>query len=249
MAIRTLRRLAMGAPSVSPDEILHLPSRDKGRSIKVHVYHPSNIHHPSPILVNFHGSGFIIPMHGSDQPFCRQMSSTANYTIFDAQYRLVPEHPFPAVLDDAEDVVKWVLQRGDEFDLDLLAISGFSAGGNPAAATTFPASTFRCVIAFYPVTDMAVDPGSKKAPDPSGKPIADSVARTISACYLPGIEDKTDPRISPSFAQPSRFLCNVLIITASGDNLALEAESLADRISAESEKHVVCRRMEHCNHA
>ncbi|RSL84992.1 hypothetical protein CDV31_016635 [Fusarium ambrosium] len=233
MAIRTLRRLAMGAPSVSPDEILHLPSRDKGRSIKVHVYHPSNIHHPSPILVNFHGSGFIIPMHGSDEPFCRQISSTANYTIFDAQYRLAPEHPFPAALDDAEDVVKW-------------------ASGNlalAAAATTFPASTFHCVIAFYPVTDMAVDPESKKASEPSGKPIADSVARTISACYLPGIEDKTDPRISPSFAQPSRFLRNVLIITASGDNLALEAESLADRISAESEKHVVCRRMEHCNHA
>lgn len=194
----------------------------------------------------------MIPMHGSDGPFCRQMASAANYTVFDTQYRLAPEHPFPAPLDDAEDVVKWILQRGDKFDLERLAISGFSAGGNLALATAaaaFPTSTFGCAIAFYPVTDLSVGPEAKKAPDPSGQPISDSVARISNACYLPGIDDKTDPRISPSLAQPSRFPRNVLIITASGDNLALEAESLAGRISTENERHVIRRRIEHCNHA
>ncbi|KAK1141012.1 hypothetical protein N8T08_009669 [Aspergillus melleus] len=88
---------------------------------------PSDL--PHPVLINLHGSGFVIPAHGSDDAFCRQVSQRTGYLVLDIKYRLSPEHPFPAPVDDVEDVVNWVKSQPNKFDLSRMAISGFSAGG------------------------------------------------------------------------------------------------------------------------
>lgn len=249
--LRTLMRL-VNRISAHPDEVRHIPSREAGRTIKIHVYRAAKTSTPSPVLLNFHGSGFLLPFHGSDDEFCRRVSRETKYTVLDVPYRLAPENPFPAALNDVEDAVNYALGRRNEFDLAHLSISGFSAGGNlalAASATLFPPGTFRSLIAFYPALDLSVDAASKVAPDPRGRVIPIPVARLFNRCYVPPNFDKRDPRISPRFAQLDRFPRRMLMITAEGDSLALEAEELAEKIETQPGSYVVRQRMAGCNHA
>lgn len=249
--LRALMRI-VNRISAHPDEIRHIPSRDSGRTIKVHVYHAPKSSGPSPVLLNFHGSGFLLPFHGSDDEFCRRVSRGTRYTVLDVPYRLAPENPFPAALHDVEDAVKYALGRPDEFDLTRLSISGFSAGGNlalAASATLFPPETFHSLIAFYPALDLSTDAAAKVAPDPKGRVIPVPVARLFNRCYVPPSFDRRDPRISPAFAQLDRFPKRILMITAEGDSLALEAEDLAEKLENQQGWHVVRQRMAGCSHA
>ncbi|PYI14859.1 alpha/beta-hydrolase [Aspergillus violaceofuscus CBS 115571] len=257
LAVFFRRYFARKLPHASPDEVLQIQSRDAGRTIKVHLYRntssTTSTSTPTPVLVNFHGSGFIFPRHGADDPFCRQMSRETDRTVLDVQYRLAPEHPFPAALNDAEDVVRWVLSQPDRFDLSRVSLSGFSAGGNfalAASATLFPPETFHSVIAVYPVVDIHTDPGRKVPPDTSGKAIPLFMSNFFDACYTHGAFDTRDPRISPLYASPDRFPGRVMIVTAACDSLAVEAETLAQNIAKEpgKEREVVQVRMQACEH-
>ncbi|KAL6237041.1 hypothetical protein BDW75DRAFT_229002 [Aspergillus navahoensis] len=239
------------SPNPTPDDIYQIQSRDPQRNIKAHVYKSGAASKPGPVLINFHGSGFVFRFHGQDDEFCRLMSQRTGYTVLDVQYRLAPENPFPAALNDVEDVVNWVLQQPDKFDRARVALSGFSAGGNlalAASSTLFPRETFYAVLVFYPPVDLYTEPGSKTAPDPAGKPLPASLARFFDQCYIPSSHDPKDPRISPYYAQPDCFPNRVLIITAAGDSLAPEAEQLAVKIREEAGREVVSARMDGCNH-
>ncbi|KAL2831129.1 Alpha/Beta hydrolase protein [Aspergillus cavernicola] len=234
-----------------PDDVYQIQSRDPRRTIKAHVYKSEAVSNPAPVLINFHGSGFILPAHGSDEEFCRLMSEKTGYIVLDVQYRLAPEHPFPAALNDVEDVVNWVLQQPDKFDRARVALSGFSAGGNlalAASSTLFPRQTLYAVLTFYPPVDLETKPGSKSPPDPTGNPLPASLARFFDKCYIPSSHNKRDARISPYYAQPDRFPERVLIITAAGDSLAPEAEELAVKIEQGGGREVVSQRMEGCDH-
>ncbi|KAJ5632813.1 hypothetical protein N7490_009152 [Penicillium lividum] len=242
---------ARGGIKAYPDEVRHIASRDARRTIKVHVY-TSPAPSPSPVLINFHGSGFVLPHHGSDDEFCRQISQKTKCTVLDVRYRLGPEYPFPAALNDAEDTINYVLGRPQEFDLSRLSLSGFSAGGNlvlAASANLFAPHTFRSLIAFYPVTDLT-GTAIKVAPNPTeAARIPAPLARLFNRCYVPASMDPRDPRISPTFAQADRFPRRMLMITADGDNLAHEAEELAGRVQKLQDAHVVSQRMVGCSHA
>lgn len=219
-----------------PDETMRIPSRDAGRTIKVHVYRSSTPSQSSPVLVNFHGSGFLIPLHGSDGDFCRQISSKTDYTVLDVQYRLSPDHPHPAAPDDAEDVVYWVLQQqrqGKQFRDGRIALSGFSAGGNLAlgAVPRFPRGTFHAILAFYPWLNLQKSAWTKVAPNPFSIPLPAWLFDIFDRCYVPAGADRQDPRISPVFAPVERYPDRVLVVTASCDTLAWEGEEMTKRIN------------------
>jgi acetyl esterase/lipase len=249
-------RLKTPRPLSNPDSVLYIPSRDAGRSIKAHVYRPTNANakSPSPVILNFHGSGFVLPLHGGDDVYCRYISSVTPYTVLDIQYRLSPENPFPAPLHDVEDVVKYVQSpdRSDLYDSRYLSISGFSAGANLSLASSsmiLPRNTFQSVLAFYPPADLATPPETKSAPDPTGKTIPPFLARVFDGSYFQD-KDPHDPRISPFFAPAENFPDNVLIVTPARDYLADEGAALAERIKKEaSDKHVVTQRVEGYGHA
>lgn len=255
--VRTVASHQIGGGSsdgTHEDEVLHIPSRDADRTIKVHVYRSkATATAPTPILINFHGSGFIIPMHGTDDEFALRIAKDTPYTVYDVQYRLAPEHPFPAAPHDAEDAVKYVLGRPQEFDLSHVSVSGFSAGGNLALGLSgliYPKDTFRHVLGFYPPTDIAKYGRDKVAPDTSGAPLPSWMTDVFTDCYLPAGVDRKQPLASPYYLPGDVFADNVLLITCACDNLAPETEELADKIAkAAPEKHLVRRRMEHCNHA
>lgn len=232
---------------------LQIPSRDASRAITAHLYmkDATSPSLPQPVLINFHGSGMIFPAFGSDDEFCHYVSQNTNYTVIDVKYRLSPENQFPAAVNDAEDVVRWVLEQPDKYDLTRLSISGFSAGGNlaiSAATTLLPQNTFRSVLAFYPGVDLASDPAGKVAPDTSGKMIPPRISRFFHRCYIPVGVDARDPRISPLFADLSRFSSRLLMITAACDNMAPEAEEFVSRVKEQTGYDTVFQRMEHCNH-
>ena len=250
----------------TPDATIRIPSRELPRTIKAHIYRSASTG-PSPVLVNFHGSGFVLPMHGSDEEYCRLISRQTAYTVVDVQYRLAPEHPFPAAYHDAEDALRWVFQQRQQFDRSRVAVSGFSAGGNLALgiSSLSPATwagdedekekapRIHATVAFYPVVDLATSPGAKVAPDPRGRPLPKWLMRFFDRCYLRAPFDTRDPRISPFYAEAQGFPGRVLIVTAAGDSLAEEAEALGRKIrervdDGEGESRVVVQRMQGCNH-
>jgi acetyl esterase/lipase len=229
-------------------------SREAGRGIEVHVYESGDEDSkPRPRLLNLHGSGFILLFHGSDDEFCARVVQETGYTVLDVQYRLAPENPFPAALEDVEDVANWILQKPEDFDLTRLAISGFSAGGNLALATASGVcgkGTFSSVLAFCPSTNKSLDPGDRRAPDTSVKAGSVALSRLFHECYIKPAMDKKNSLISPSFASAQAFPQNVLVITGAQDNLCLEAEALAAKIKdADESRNVVTMRVEKCGHA
>ncbi|PKY09347.1 alpha/beta-hydrolase [Aspergillus campestris IBT 28561] len=261
LLLRTLSRLTSPI-TAHPDEIEHIPSRDPNRTIKIHIYHPPP---QSPvqtnnqrILLNFSGSGFVMPAHGLDDPFCRRISSTTGYTVFDVSYRTAPEYPFPAALNDAADAVAWTRAR---YPNARLALSGFSAGGNIAAVTATTTSTttdtpFSHLMLFYPAVDMRASDPPKTAPDSSARPLLPNwILVFFVRCYMAGFKGEdvpsalADPRVSPGLADPARYPPVCGIVTAAQDTMALDAESLAGRIEEAGKSLVVCERMEGVGHA
>lgn len=237
------------------DEVLHIPSRDTGRTIKAHCYHSSKRptqSGPVPVLVNFHGSGYVIPLHGSDDEFAMKIKDNTRYTVLDVSYRLAPEDPFPAAPHDAEDVIKYVLAHPEKYDAKHLSLSGFSAGGALSLGLSghvFPQDTFEHVIAFYPPTDLSVKHAEKVTPDPTITSIPNWLASVFENCYIPSHIDRSHPLISPAKIEVSRFPKNVLIITCAHDNLAPETEEMADRLENVPGMNLKRKRMEHCKHA
>jgi acetyl esterase/lipase len=240
-----------------PDSVLSIPSRDNNRTIKAHIYRPSGEYAgnrcPHPVLLNFYGSGFAIPLYGADDGFCRFIATNTGYVVLDVEYRLGPEHPFPAAVHDVEDAVKYVLDRPEEYKTSQVSVSGFSSGGTLAlvAPTLFPPGTFQSAIVFYPATDLARNPSMRKAPAPNAKPRSAFWTRIFREAYI-GDMDPRDPRISPAYADASKYPANMLVVTAELDSSALEAEDLAKKAETEglaSGRNVILRRMEECGHA
>lgn len=250
----TLNRL----PRPKPDSVLEIPSRDDARSIKAHVYKPpeegARNAGPRPVLINFYGSGFVLPLHGMDDRFCRHVATAAGYIVLDVEYRLGPEHPFPAAIHDVEDAVKYVLSHPGEYSTSHVSISGFSSGGTLAliAPTLFPLGTFQSAVAFYPATDLSMDPGLRKAPLPGVKPRSPGITRIFRGAYVRDM-DPRDPRISPAYADTSKHPANMLVVTAERDSSAPEAEEFAEKAKDDAGhvggRNVVVRRMRGCGHA
>lgn len=260
---RLLIRLLALSPSPRPDYSLHIPSRDKHRTIKVHVYKPparveeeaeSSKPGPGPVLINLYGSGLVIPLHGLDDDFCRFIAEDTGYVVLDVNYRLAPEYPFPGALHDVEDIVKYVLDHPNEYQASQVSVSGFSSGGTlalAAASTTLPRGTFQSLIAFYPATNLFQDPAARKAPVPGGKDRSPFWTRIFRESYIRGM-DPRDPRISPAFADTSNFPANMLFVTGELDASAIEAEELAEKAKSEGQttgRDVIIRRMKGCGHA
>ncbi|KAJ5650894.1 uncharacterized protein N7484_004617 [Penicillium longicatenatum] len=242
-----------------PDDTVYVPSRDEGRTIKTNIYGTEE-DKPTPVLINFCGSGFVLRTFGNDDEYCRFVADKTEYTVIDVQYRLAPENTFPAAFNDAEDVVKWVQSQPGRFDASCISLSGFSAGANIALAVASSSalfggeehkSIFNTVVSIYGPTDMALPTPEKPLVDSSNwimKKIFPKFSQTCHKLLNPGNVDAYDPRISPAFADPHNFPNNALFITASQCAFAVEAETLSEKIDGIDGKVSLSRRMEGCAH-
>jgi acetyl esterase/lipase len=219
---------------------IRIPSRDPGRTIIAHLYSPSShspdSKTPTPVLVNWHGSGFIISLMGTDRLFCATVAQKTGMLVLDMDYRKAPEHPYPAAIEDVEDTLLWIASQPSRFALSKVAVSGFSAGGNLAlvAATHLRkklADTIQIpvVIAMYPLSDLSIAPEEKIVPKPL-RAFAPSMLHTMSDCYVPDKALRTDPKVSPGLAAAEDFPDMVVVVTCEGDNLGPEGLALGKRL-------------------
>ena len=191
-----------------------------------------------PILLHFHGGAFCF-MH--PETFAGMEANWAqhhNCVVVSVDYRLAPEHKFPAALDDCLTVLDWVAANAAEIGGDpaRIAIGGDSAGGNLAAAACQaardkggPAIVFQLLI--YPATDFTADMTSPRS-NAAGFGLSDVAIEWMRNCYLNDPFDTTDPRASPAMARDLSNLPPALIQTAEFDPLHDEGKAYADAMRA-----------------
>lgn len=247
--------------SVRPKR-LHVPSREQGRFITAELYLPppsssssstvSSPPEPTPVLINYHGSGFVLSrLPGTNALFCTRAAHDLGIPVIDADYRKVPENPFPAALHDVEDVLLWVGGRSDNtspgnsaghpiFDASRVVLSGFSSAGAltlAAVSVLRVGSTLlssgvgiRGVVALYPLADLTIPSRAKMPPRDGISPMDPAVLDLFVDCYMLGGGDQADPRASPGRADPAQYPGTVAVLTCEGDRLAPEALTVESRL-------------------
>ena len=209
-----------------------------GMNLPVRVYHPQSakLNHALPALVYLHGGGWTIGDLDTHDVLCRSLCLQAEVVVVSVDYRLGPEHPFPAAYEDTLAAFHWTVENANELGIDAsrIAIGGDSAGGNLSAAACLglrgqvvqPA--FQLLI--YPATIMWQDTASYHANGTGYMLTKESIAY-YTENYLRNREDAQDWRASPQLAKSHADLPPALVMTAGFDPLRDEGLMYADALS------------------
>jgi acetyl esterase len=207
-----------------------------GGSIPIRVYTPEG-NGPFPVLVFFHGGGWVICDLDSHDGPCRALTNKVGCVTVSVDYRLAPEHKFPAGVEDCFAATKWVSEHAKELNVDAsrLAVGGDSAGGNLSAVIAQlardaggPKISFQLLI--YPATEAELDTYSHKTFTDYFL-TKDDIAWFWKQ-YLRTPADRKDPRIAPALAKSLKGLPPALIITAEFDPLRDEGEAYGEKLRA-----------------
>jgi acetyl esterase len=207
-------------------------------SIPVRAYRPKGVPATTalPVLVYYHGGGWVIGDLETHDVLCRQIAASAGIAVVAVDYRLAPEHKFPAAVDDAWAATRWVVAHTAELGVDgsRLAVGGDSAGGNLAAVVALMARdaggpAIRLQMLNYPVTDLAAE--SQSYVDfAEGFMLTRASMRWFADHYLPRKEDARDWRASPLRARSLAGVAPALVVTAGFDPLRDEGDAYARRL-------------------
>ena len=205
-------------------------------TIDARLYIPAEAGDPSPLLVYFHGGGWVIGgLETHDDP-CRFLAARAGVRILSVDYRLAPEHPFPAAAEDALAAYEWAAGDAERLDADpgRIAVGGDSAGANLAAATCL---TARDAGAPLPAMQLLIYPVAETAGiSPSRQTFGEGFLLTrgdmdwFEDHYLPPGADRDDPRVALLNAPDLSGLPPAYIATAGFDPLRDEGEAFAARL-------------------
>jgi acetyl esterase len=190
-----------------------------------------------PVVVYFHGGGWVIGDLESHDQLCRALANAVPCTVVAVDYRLAPEHKFPAAVEDAIAATRWIGENADQLKADAkrLAVAGDSAGGNLSAVVSIaardsggPMPVLQFLI--YPGTDMAMQSASISR-HAEQLPLTRKGMQWFVDHYLRGPQDVHDWRASPLRTTNLRGLPPALIITAGFDPLGDEGEAFAKALS------------------
>jgi acetyl esterase len=232
------------APDVEVDTVA-IPG--PGGDIPARVYRPHGATPGLPVLVYFHGGGFVAGGLASHDGTARELTANADCITVSIDYRLAPEHPYPAGLDDCCAALQWVAKNAADLGGDgaRLAIGGDSAGGNLCAAVAIrnrddngPELALQLLV--YPVIDPACTTRSMTTNAVGYMLTADSM-RWMWATYLAGHDPSGDTGAAPQHASSLAGLPPALVITAEFDPLRDEGEEYA-RAMAGAGVPVTCSR-------
>jgi acetyl esterase len=205
--------------------------------IPVRVYTPDG-EGPFPVVAYLHGGGWVFMGIETHDWICRRLANAAGAIVVSVEYRLAPEHPFPAPLDDCMAVVHWLASKADELggDPNRLAVAGDSAGGNLAAAVTLasraadgPRVAAQALV--YPVTDAACATPSF-VQNAEGYLLTASAMRWFWQQYLGDDGNPDDGYASVLRHADLTDLPPTLVITAEFDPLRDEGEAFAEHLAA-----------------
>ena len=191
-----------------------------------------------PALIYFHGGGFVIGSVDVIDGLCRIMANEGGLRVISVDYRLAPEHKFPAALDDAFAVVSWVAQNAAEVGVDAnrIAVGGDSAGGALAAEVTQLAKAkgginLAAQMLLFPVVQVGEETSSMRE-FAVGYFLERETLDWFYASYLPADADRTDPRISPLRAKDLSGLPPAFVMLGGYDPLHDEGMQYADKLRA-----------------
>lgn len=224
---------AMITPSTQP--IHHTRDLDAD-GVPVRLYRP-NDRTDLGLLVYYHGGGWVLGGLESHDDVCRRLANAMGHAVLSVDYRLAPEHPFPAPLADSLNALRWAHDNASELGIDptRIAVGGDSAGGNLAAVVAqLRPVDLRHQMLIYPVTDARR--GSQSYRDNAeGYRLTAASMKWFCDHYLSGGHgSEDDPRVSPLCA-PESALAGAppaLVITAEYDPLRDEGEEYARRLIA-----------------
>jgi acetyl esterase len=222
------------APAPERIEDLTIPGPAGGIGARVYA---SQRDRRDPVLVFFHGGGYVKGGIEESDAFCRRLAIATRHAVVSVDYRLAPENPFPAAVDDAFAAAAWASSHANELEArpGPLVVSGESAGGNLAAVTclrarTDPRIAIRRQVLLQPVLDFTLS--------------CASMALSASECLVPrddlewyyrtyyGGSDRKSPDVSPLFAPDLSGLPAALIVTAEYDTLRDEGAAYAARLQS-----------------
>ena len=208
--------------------------------IPVRIYIPQG-NGPWPVLLFFHGGGWIVGNLDMEHHVCLSLAHKTPCIVVSVDYRLAPEHPFPAAPEDCYAALEWVTTRADSFggDRSRIALGGESAGANLAAAVTLmsknrrgPAAALQAL--FNPALNIAeFDSESHKAFG-EGFMLTRADMEETRSMYLANEEDRRNPYASPLLADDLNGLPPTFIITAGCDPLKDDGELYAKRLKEAS---------------
>ncbi len=202
--------------------------------IPVHIYTPSGAG-PFPVMVYFHGGGFVIADTKTYDASPRALAKGANAIMVAVDYHRAPEHKFPAAPNDAYAAYTWVLQHAKEFNGDpsRVAVGGESAGGNLAAVVSMMARDKKATLPIhqllvYPVTNNDMDNASYKT-NAQSKPLNKAMMQWFFKYYATP-QDGTNPYAVPMKAETLKGLPPATVITDEIDPLRTEGKEYAERL-------------------
>ncbi len=230
---RALSHLRRG-PSFVPESVASVADRRSPQGVPVRIFEPCQPR--GGTVVYLHGGGWVVGDVETHDPLCRRVANVTGARVVSVGYRLAPEHPFPAGLDDAEHVLRWVgEQRPDE----PVGVAGDSAGASLAAGLALRARDREIPLAaqllFYPATDPSMASASY-AENGTGHFLTRDDMAWFYRQYLPALDEAAETQEGLAYAEANLAYANVaraaaaVVATAEFDPLRDDGAAYADRL-------------------
>jgi acetyl esterase len=232
--------LTAGAPAVAAEKTIQIPG--PGGSIRTRVYSPGDpAKGPYPVICFFHGGGYVVMSPETHEKLCKQLAVGAGALVVCPDYRLAPEHRYPAPLEDCLAAFRWLRAHAKELggDPSRIAVAGDSAGGNAAAAVTLRLLAAgeappTAAILLCPWTDMALDTDSMRTFGPSDAVLDTDIMTWFRDCYVKP-DQWADPFASPLRGDLAKFPPTLVVVGAI-DPLGDDGLKFAKKLEAAGRK-------------
>jgi acetyl esterase/lipase len=242
------RLLKLGERSEPIADVENIIFPGPGGLIPLRKYTPTEAQsEAAPALIYFHGGGLVAGSLNTHDALCRTLANAVKCLVVSVGYRLAPEHPFPAAIEDGCAAVRWTVSHAERLQIDSrrIGIAGDSAGANIAAVicqllgeTDFPPPALQLLLC--PILDFGADTPSRRRFGAGYLVEMTELARELQQ-YLPAGSNMDDPRVSPLRATNLRGLPATYIHTAEYDPVRDEGLAYADRLRrSDIEVHHTC---------